>query len=432
MADVSQDLIVPPPPISRRNVWAFSLTSLFNDTASEMGYWVLPAFLRSLGIDAAQLGIIEGLAESVVSVAKLYSGYLADKLTKRKPLVVAGYAVAGAVKPLLAFAGSWWQVLGIRFSDRLAKGMRGAPRDVMLAESVPKEKLGSAFGQLQAMDTAGAIIGPLLALGIISYYGAQFGLRNVFLFAAIPGMLAVTTAVLGIRETRRTDVDPTPSAAPAPALPTTGAEAPCPTKAHFPFSFYYVLAAVTIFSLGCSSDMFLVLRAQESGIASSAAPLLGLTFNITYTLFSWPAGKLSDRMSRRHLVAAGYVVYAAVYAVFALAPSQGAIWGALAFYGLFYALSTPVMKALIAETVPAYERGRALGLFYFVSSVSILLASVVTGRLWKIYGAGLPLGIAAGLALVAAGMLLLGPDTKAVVTAAAPTAQQQEEDELDK
>jgi MFS family permease len=380
---------------------------------------VLPAFLRSLGIDAAQLGIIEGLAESVVSVTKLYSGYLADKLPRRKPLVVGGYAVAGAVKPLLAFVGSWWQVLGIRFSDRLAKGMRGAPRDVMLAESVPPERLGSAFGQLQAMDTAGAILGPLLALWIVAHYG----LRNVFLAAAIPGILAVATAVFGIRETRAV---PAPSKeAAAPAVPIE----PVP-RVRFPFRFYYVLAAVTIFSLGCSSDMFLVLRAQEAGIAAASAPLLGLTFNLTYTLFSWPAGKLSDKLSRRHLVAAGYLVYAAVYAVFAMAPSPAAIWGALAFYGLFYALSTPVMKALIVESVPAFERGRALGLFYFVSSVSILLASVVTGRLWKSYGAELPLGIAAGLALFAAVMLLLGPATPRAIPVV--VAGDGKEDELDK
>ncbi len=413
-------------PASSRNVWAFSLTSLFNDTASEMGYWVLPAFLRSLGIDAAQLGIIEGIAEGVVSVAKLYSGHLADKLTRRKPLVVAGYAVAGAVKPLLAFAGSWWQVLGIRFSDRLAKGMRGAPRDVMLAESVPKEKLGAAFGQLQAMDTAGAIIGPLIALWIVAHYG----LRNVFLFAAIPGVLAVTTALIGIRETRGRTKPIEDANQPSPVVLAASPAVAAKQSVHFPFSFYYVLAAVTIFSLGCSSDMFLVLRAQETGIASSSAPLLGLTFNVTYTLFSWPAGKLSDRFSRRHLVAMGYIVYAAVYAVFAMAPSQGAIWGALAFYGLFYALSTPVMKALIVETVPAYARGRAIGLFYFVSSVSILLASVVTGQLWKIYGAPLPLGIAAGLALFAAVMLLVGPSAKWSAVAALPKTG--EEDELDK
>src|SRR5215467_7848075 len=194
-------------PSAARNVYVFGATSFLNDTASEMAYWVLPAFLVSLGAGPAQLGLIEGLAESVASFAKLFSGYLTDHIDRRKPLVVAGYFVANAVKPLLAIVTSWWQILLIRFSDRLAKGVRGAPRDVMVAESVGKERLGSAYGLIQAMDSAGAIAGPLMALALL----ARFGIRGVFWAAAVPGALSVLVAAFGIRETK-----PHPS---APKLP---------------------------------------------------------------------------------------------------------------------------------------------------------------------------------------------------------------------
>src|SRR5579872_1747093 len=184
-------------PSAARNIYSFGLTSFFNDTATEMAYWVLPAFLVSLGAGPAQLGVIEGIAESVASFAKLFSGYLADRIERRKPLVVGGYFVANAVKPLLAIATSWWHILLIRFSDRLAKGVRGAPRDVMVAESVTKDKLGSAYGLIQSLDSAGAIAGPLAALALLRY-----GIRNVFWAAAVPGLLAVLVAVFGIRETK--------------------------------------------------------------------------------------------------------------------------------------------------------------------------------------------------------------------------------------
>ncbi len=187
-----------PSPSSARNIYAFGITSFLNDTASEMAYWVLPAFLVSLGAGPAQLGLIEGLAESVASFAKLFSGYLTDRIDRRKPLVVAGYFVANAVKPLLAIVTAWWHILLIRFSDRLAKGVRGAPRDVMVAESVPKQRLGAAYGLIQSMDSAGAIAGPLAALLLLS----RFGIRSVFLAAAVPGALAVLAAGFGVRETK--------------------------------------------------------------------------------------------------------------------------------------------------------------------------------------------------------------------------------------
>ena len=393
----------PPPPRSQstpRNIYAFGLTSFLNDTASEMAYWVLPAFLASIGAGAAQLGIIEGIAESVASFAQLFSGYLADKVSHRKPIVVGGYFVANAVKPLLALVSSWWQILGIRFADRFAKGVRGTARDVMVADSVDKSKIGSAYGLIQAMDSAGAIVGPLLALAVIG----RFGMRGVFAWAAIPGALCVIVAWLGIREQFVEGRASSPVKAERSSAVSSLAKSEWLPK--LPVGFYYVLAVVTMFSLGNSSDMFLVLRAGNIGIPASRAPLLGLVFNIMFTLVSWPAGKFSDRFSRSAIAAAGYLVFAIVYFVFALAPSQLAIWLAMAFYGLFYALTNAVLKALIVESVDTGVRGRALGIYSFCISVTTLLSSVITGALWKVYGPAVPFYFSSGIASVSAFALL--------------------------
>src|SRR5512133_1128310 len=350
-------------PTQPRNVHIFGLTSLLNDTASEMAYWILPAFLTTIGAGPATLGIIEGIAESVASFAKLFSGLWTDRLRRRKPLVVSGYVVANAVKPLLAFVTSSWQVLGIRFADRLAKGVRGAPRDVMLSESVPAERVGSAFGLLQAMDSAGAILGPLLAIAIMaSYWGHTMGPRAVFLAAAIPGALCILIVTFGLRETdHKLAANKGSIFGESVALPS---------------SYIYVLIAIGLFSIGNSSDMFLVLRAQSIGIPASHAPLLGLIFNITYTAASWPAGIVSDRaakagggsMWRYGTCAAGLFIFAAVYGTFAFAVSRMTLYFAMAFYGFYYALTQPVLKAIVVDTVPREARGRAFGIYYFVTS----------------------------------------------------------------
>ena len=384
-----------------RNVYAFGLTSLLNDTASEMAYWILPAFLTSIGAGPATLGIIEGVAESVASLGKLVSGYLTDRVRRRKPIVVFGYAVANLLKPLLALAQTWWQVLIIRFGDRLSKGLRGAPRDVMLAESVDKKKIGAAYGLLQAMDSAGAIVGPFIALMLMG----TLSLRGIFWVAAIPGLAAILTVVLLARETGGTSS--------AATNPPRDAVATPPLR--LPPTYYYILFVVALFSLGNSSDMFLVLRAQSAGIPVRHAPLLGLVFNVMYTAFSWPAGYLSDRLSKRGLVAAGYLVFAAVYGVFAWAPSRPALWAMMAFYGLFYALSAPVLKGVVVEQAPAAARGRAFGIFNFVTSVAALLASIITGELWKAFGPAVPFALSAGLALIAA-ILLLAPRSRRATT----------------
>ena len=387
-----------------RNVHVFGATSFLNDTATEMAYWILPAFLTTIGAGPATLGIIEGIAESVASFAKLFSGLWTDRIRRRKPLVVTGYLVANVVKPLLAFVTAPWQVLGVRFADRLAKGVRGAPRDVMLSESVPPERVGGAFGLLQAMDSAGAIAGPLLAIAImVSSWGARFGPRAVFLAAGIPGLLCILVITLGLRETQHN---------PAAKKGSVFGEA-----APLPGAYLYVIAAITLFSIGNSSDMFLVLRAQSIGIPARHTPLLGLVFNITYTIASWPAGKISDRASaaqglsmwRYGTAAAGLLIFAIVYAIFAQAPSHLVLYAAMALYGFYYALTQPVLKAIIVDTVPGEARGRAFGIYYFVTSVAALLASVITGEVWKQFGAHVPFLVSAALAAVAAVMLLLTP-----------------------
>jgi len=394
-------------PSAARNVYVFGATSFLNDTASEMAYWVLPAFLVSLGAGPAQLGLIEGLAESVSSFAQLFSGYLTDRIDRRKPLVVAGYFVANAVKPLLAVVSAWWQILLIRFTDRLAKGVRGAPRDVMVAESVPKDRLGSAYGLIQSLDSAGAIVGPLAALVLLAHYG----IRSVFWAAAIPGALCVMVALFGIRETQNPHFSQKeremgyPGDSDSERAKKSARAGDSKPLLALPGSFYFVLIAVSLFSLGNSSDMFLVMRAQNVGIPVALAPLLGLVFNVTYTLGSWPAGWFSDHFSRRGIAAAGYFIFAAVYFVFGRAPSTLAIWITMAVYGLYYALTQPVLKALVVETVGQEVRGRALGVYAFVTSVATLAASLITGELWKHYGAGVPFYFSAGLAATSAVLL---------------------------
>ena len=391
-------------PSAARNIYAFGITSFLNDTATEMAYWVLPAFLASLGAGPTQLGLIEGVAESVASLAKLFSGYLADRVPRRKPLVVGGYLVANAVKPILAVVTSWWQILFIRFADRLAKGVRGAPRDVMVAESVDKNRLGSAYGLIQSMDSAGAIAGPLTALVLLARYGAQ-GLRLVFLAAAVPGVLCVLVAVFGIRETGRRRGNERPEDQPLGKGSVISRLDRVVVK--LPGRFYFALVAVTLFSLGNSSDMFLVLRAQSIGIRVALAPLLGLVFNITYTLASWPAGWASDQFSRRWIAATGYLIFAGVYFAFGRAPSPMVLWMAMAVYGLYNALTQPVLKALVVDAVGGGVRGRALGIYFFVTSVATLAASLITGELWKHYGAAIPFYFSAALAVGSAALLLI-------------------------
>ena len=408
---------------SGRNLYVFGTVSFFNDTASEMAYWILPAFLTSLGAGPAALGLIEGTAESVAALGKLFSGFLTDVAARRKPIVVFGYVLANVVKPVLALSTRWWHVLLIRFADRTAKGVRGTPRDVMLAESVNRKAVGSAYGLLQSMDSAGAIAGPLIAWLVMANLG---NMRAVFWIAAIPGLMAILV-VQFVREPRRAAGAKTDAATghePAFhsfALRSSALRSP----AQLPPRFFYILSAVLVFSVGNSSDMFLVLRAQQIGISPALAPLLGLTFNVTYTLTSWPAGWLSDRGSKSLIAALGYLVFAATYFIFAAAPGKTAVWIIMGFYGLYYSLTSPVLRALVVDTVAPGSRGRAFGVFYFVTSIAALASSLITGELWKHYGAALPFYLSAGLATLAAIMLLAVRTKSAGADAALWSGQQQ-------
>ncbi len=377
-----------------RNVWALSWVSLFNDTATEMSYWLLPQFLVSvLGAGPAAFGLIEGAAETVASFGRLLSGVLSDRWRRRKPLLASGYTVANVVKPLLGVAQSWGQVFWIRFVDRAAKGFRAAPRDALLADSVAPGRHGAAFGLRQAMDSAGAIAGPLAALLLLPVFDGR--VRWIFALAGLPGLVSILLAWGAVREIRPASV-----AAGSPQGAAGEAAVAWPR-------LRILLLAVGLFALGNSSDLFLILRAENLGVRAGFAPLLGMIFNFVYTALSWPAGKLSDRLPKRHLVALGYLIYAAVYAAFALARGPHAAWFLFAIYGVYYALTEGVLKAWVADLVPSAARGRVFGVLNWVVGVMAFPASVLAGWLWQHYAPPAPFFFSAGLALAAAILLLV-------------------------
>ena len=388
------------PPLPR-NVWILSWVAFFNDVSTEMSYWLLPQFLAVvLGAGPAAFGLMEGAAETVSSFGRLLSGYCSDRWRRRKPLLAAGYTVANLVKPLLAVAESWRQVFWIRFTDRAAKGFRAAPRDALIADSVDAGQRGAAFGLRQAMDSAGAILGPLSALALLPFFHQN--LRAVFWMAALPGAVSILLACWGVREIR-----------PAPGQEAPHAEAPPSGEVSTALRanrasrrFMVLVAAVTLFSLGNSSDLFLVLRAQNLGVRASLAPALGLLFNLVYTALSWPAGWLSDRLARRWLVILGYLVYAGVYAGFALLHGPWAVWGLFAVYGTYYALTEGAFKAWIADSVPSVSRASVYGLLNWVAGVAAFPASLMAGWLWQRYSPATPFAASAILAFSAAVILL--------------------------
>lgn len=385
-----------PPPATglTRNVWAMGGVSLFNDTSTEMTYWLLPHFMVSvLGASPMSFGLMEGAAETVASLGRVVSGFVADRLGRRKPLAAAGYTLANVVKPLLAVAQSWRQVFWIRVVDRAAKGFRAAPRDALLADSVPAAQRGAAFGFRQSMDSAGAVLGPLAAFLLLPVFGGN--VRSVFWIAAIPGLISILLAWFAVQEIR-------PAGAPAAAT-SPGVREVFRVGSR---RLLVILAAVAIFSLGNSSDLFLILRAQNLGMAARWVPALGLAFNLTYTVLSWPAGRLSDRIPRRWLIVAGYLVYAAVYWGFARGGSLRLIWFLFLFYGLYYALTEGVLKAWIADLVPSPLRGSVFGIFSWIVGMAAFPASLLAGWFWQRYSPAVPFYFAAGLSLLAAFLML--------------------------
>ncbi len=373
-----------------RNVVLLGLTSLLNDVSSEIIYPLLPAFLTTvLGGGPAMIGLIEGIAESTASLLKLVSGWISDRTRRRKGLVVGGYALAAVARPLIALAAAPWQVLVIRFGDRVGKGVRSAPRDALLAESSAPAAWGRSFGFHRAMDHLGAVIGPLLAFGLMSLFAGNY--RAVFAVASIPGALAVAVVAFGVRERRPHLVEPT-----AP---------PVQPGQPVPVDLRRFLLVLFLFTLGNSTDAFLLLRAQEVGIPVAHLPLLWVVLHIVKSATSVPGGALSDRIGRRRVIIAGWALYAAVYLGFAAVGTAAQAWFLFAVYGLFFGLTEGTEKALVADLVPAHERGMAFGLYHLTVGLAALPASVVFGVLWYAYGS--PVAFATGSALAAAAALLL-------------------------
>jgi MFS family permease len=380
-------------------VRTLGLVSLLTDVSSEMIYPLLPAFLTGpLGASAGFLGIVEGIAEAVASLLKVAAGWISDRLPRRKPLVVAGYSVSSAVRPTVALATAPFHVLAIRVLDRLGKGVRGAPRDALVVEVTPADDRGRAFGFQRAMDHTGAFLGPLLASALL--FLAPGDLRLVFGLAAVPAALAVATLVFGVKEEEQ-------------PRPRAQAEARGDRPPLEPGLVRY-LVVVAVFTLGNSSDAFLLLRAQQEGVTLTLVPALWSLHQLVKAATSTRGGWLSDRIGRRRTILLGWAVYALAYAGFAAASSPVAVTGLFAFYGLFHALTEGPERALVADLAGEAARGRAFGLFHAVTGATLLPASLLTGFLWQSVSPTVALGLGAALAAVAAaGLVVAVPEPRA-------------------
>ncbi len=366
-------------------VWALGRVSFFTDVSSEIVYPLLPVFLTTiLGASMAFVGLVEGIAESTASLLKIASGWWSDKVRKRKPLMIAGYGLSALTRPLIAIAATGTQVLGARFIDRIGKGIRTSPRDALLAASVPPEQRGAAFGVQRAMDNAGAVIGPLIAWIMLQWFTSDY--RLLFWIAVVPMVGAMACLIFGARDQAQ------------PAAPVTA-------KADVPFiitpAFKSYLGAVLLFTLGNSSDAFLLLRAQAVGIPVSSLPLLWLALNLVKSVSSYPAGVLSDRIGRRGLIIGGWCVYALVYVGFGFANQPWHIWALFLVYGLFYGMTESTERALVADFYPDAQRGRAFGSFNFITGIGALPASLLMGWLWTAFGPVVAFGTGGALAFCA-------------------------------
>jgi MFS family permease len=403
----------PTPPPARRallrgNVLWLSVISLLNDSASEMIYPLLPLFLTSvLGTGAAFLGVIEGVAEASSSLLKLASGVIADRLGRRRALVAWGYGIAAFARPVIAIVTAAWQVLLIRFGDRVGKGLRTAPRDALLAESVPPELRGTAFGIHRAADHAGAVIGPLAATALLLWFGGSGEastatidphlLRVIFACALVPGVVTLLVVLLRVHDPRPS-VTAGPSSAGRRVLPPFSALGP-----RFP----RYLGVLVLFALGNSSDAFLLLRAQKLGVAVALIPLLWAALHVSKMTWSVIGGRMSDRTGPRRAIVLGWMVYAAVYLGFAFATARWHVWPLFVVYGLFFGLTEAPEKALVAAFAPAELRGSAFGWYHGVTGVAALLASILFGAIWDLAGVEAAFLTGAALALVAAVLLPL-------------------------
>ena len=382
-----------------RNVWAASLTSFFMDVSSEMVINILPLFLSNvLGVKTNIIGLIEGIAEATASLLKVFSGWLSDKLRARKWLAVAGYGLSTVAKPFFYFANSWGMVAGVRWADRVGKGVRTAPRDALVADSIDDHHRGLAFGFHRAADTGGALLGLLIALLVVwltqssSQELGRSTFQTVVLISLIPAVLAVVALAIGAQDVAVKEKR----------------QAPRITFRGLGKSFLVFMVIVGIFDLGNSSDAFLVLRAQERGL--NVLGVLGMlaTFNLVYTLVSTPAGSLSDRVGRRRIIVGGWLVYALIYLGFALAGTGWHVWMLYALYGIYYGLAYGTTKAMVADIVAPELWGTAYGTYNAVLGILDFPASLIAGLLWdgvgtwKGFGPSAPFFFGGALALIAA------------------------------
>jgi len=345
-----------------RNVYALTAVSFLTDVSSEMIYPLLPAFLTvTLGASASSLGAIEGAAESTAAVLKLASGWWSDRVQRRKPLVLAGYTLASIVRPLVAVAQSASQVLFIRLADRVGKGIRNSPRDALIADSVDPSIRGRAFGFNRTGDHAGGVVGPLIAFALVKWL--RWPLRRVFWWALLPGALAVATVLFGVRDVRRT-----PGTTPAAA--TTPQDLSQPLGGRF----WAVLGVILLFTLGNSTDAFLLLRAQQLGVPIALAPILWAFLHIVKSASSVPGGALSDRVGRKPLLVAGWLLYAIVYFAFGRASAAWHAWALFGIYGIFFGLTEGTERAMVTDIVPSTRRGTAFGWYNLTIGLGALPA----------------------------------------------------------
>ena len=394
-----------------KNVRSLGWVSLFNDIASEMIYPLLPLFLNTvLGAGVVFIGLIEGIAESASSFLKLFSGWVSDRFQKRKGLILFGYALASLTRPFIGLATSAYHVLFLRFFDRIGKGVRSSPRDALLSQSCREEERGKAFGFQRAMDHAGAMTGPLIASFLMAVFTKD--LRIIFLLAFVPSLFCLWILWRGV-----TDVHPVRNSSRYDSKPSEAINPSSPPKLHWrgwDRRFKYFLLIITLFTLGNSSDAFLLLRAQDLGLNIVTIPILWFVFHLSKTVFSIPGGALSDRIGRRRVIILAWTVYGLVYLGFAFASKPCHIWLLFIVYGLFYGLSEGTEKAWVADLVEESKRGTAYGAYHFCIGIAALPASLLMGLIWKTIGVQWAFSFGAVMALIAAflAIALMGSDQK--------------------